>query len=187
MNMEKTSQIAIITSRILGIVSSILGYAIAVVIGLPTIFGTLPNVSTVIFVIVFLAIAALLISHGIKTKRRIKRFKRYVNIISGKSQTSLENIASICSQSIDFVTNDIQKMINKKFFIDAYIDQNTNEIVFQNNDNTVAKEAVIEDKPIKEDKLVKVKVITCKGCGASNSIPKGTTAQCEFCGSAIQA
>lgn len=179
MSMQQTSRSAITISRILGILSSIFGYSMAVLFGLPLVFGEFKDAGSIVVVLIFLAIAALLIAHGIKTKKLIKRFKKYISIISVENQTSLEYIANTCLYSIDFVINDLQKMINKKFFTSAYIDKNTKEIVLQKKNSEVAKDAV------KKDETVEFIDVICKNCGASNSIPKGTIAECEFCGSVI--
>lgn len=181
MNAQQTSKASITISRISGIISSILGYAFAILFGLPLIMGAFKfkRPGELILVLIFLALAALLITYGIRTKRRINRFKRYVGIISIENQPYLENIAGACSQSVDFVAKDLQKMIDKKFFINAYIDKNTNEIVLERKNTTTTNEA------INNNKAVEFKAVTCKCCGASNKIPAGLVAECEFCGSAI--
>lgn len=181
MSEQQTSRSAIVISRILGTLSSIIGYTIVIIFGIPLVLGAFKDAGSIIFVLICLAIAAVLIVNGIKIKKTIKRFKKYISIISVENQTSLENIASICSQSIDFVTNDLQKMINKKYFTNAYIDKSTNEFVLQK------KNHITENNVMKKDDAVELMVVTCKSCGASNSVPKGMVTECEFCGTAIQA
>lgn len=114
-----------------------------------------------------------------KNKKRIQRFNKYMSIISLENQTSLENISSFCSQSIDFVTNDLQTMINKKFFTNAYINKNTNKFVIKN------KNIIVENNTSKKAEKLEIRVVTCKNCGASNNITSTSTVECEFCGSAL--
>jgi 26S proteasome regulatory complex component, contains PCI domain len=175
-----SSKAAIITSVVIGKISSIVGYAFAFIFGLPLIMGAFHEVGAAIVAIVFIAISVALILNGIKIKKRNRRFKKYVGLISVENQTSLENIASSTMQSLDFVTRDIQKMIDKKFFLNAYIDKETNEIVLQRR-NTEGKFA-----PAAANAPVEMITVTCKGCGAVNSIPKGSVAECEFCGSPLK-
>jgi len=179
MSMQQTSRSAIVMHKISGILASVFGYTLDFIFGITLLFGNLKDAASTIILLVFLAMGTLLIVYGIKIKRKITRFKKYVSIISLENQTSLENIASICSQSMDFVTNDLQMMINKKFFTNAYIDKNTNEIVLQKKNSTTTKGVM------KKDETVELKIFTCKNCGASNNITTGTSAECEFCGSAV--
>lgn len=182
MSMQQTSKSAVVISKSLGILSSILGYFLALIGGFPLILGTLKDSGSVILALIFVAIGTLLIIHGIKTKKRINRFKRYVNILSLENETSLERIASTSSQSVDFVTKDLELMIKRKFFINVYIDKNTNEIILGNrksqaSNDTMKKSEVTEPKELK--------AVTCKNCGASNNITIGEVSECEFCGSII--
>jgi len=179
MNTQQTSNPAVILCKAIGIGVSILGYAIVFIFGLTLLFGKLDNAASVIVAILFIVIGVLLIIGGIKTKKTIQRFNKYVSMICLENQTSIENIASASSQSIDFVTKDLQTMINIRFFTNAYIDKNTNEIVLTKN-NITAKNSTS-----KKTEDLDIKVVTCKNCGASNNITSKSTAECEFCGSAL--
>lgn len=176
---QTTSRSAIVIHRIAGVLASVLGYILDFIFGLTLVFGKLKDTASIIVILIFITIGTLLIVYGIKTKRKIIRFKNYVSIVSLENQTSLENISSACSQSIDFVTKDLQRMINQKFFTNAYIDKNTNEIVLQK------KHITASDNIVKRAEKVESKAVTCKSCGASNNIIIGKIAECEFCGSAI--
>jgi hypothetical protein len=174
-----SSKAAIITSTIIGKVSSIVGYAITIILGLPLVMGAYPDAGTVIFVLVVMCGSVALILNGIKIKRRNRRFKKYIGLISIENQTSLENIASSTMQSVDYVTKDIQKMIDKKFFLNAYIDRKTNEIVLQKRNMQAGFIPTTPNIP------VEAITVKCGGCGAVNSIQKGAAAECEFCGSPL--
>lgn len=182
MNMQQTSRSAIVVHRIMGVLASVVGYFIDFIFGITLLFGRLKGAASIIVLLIFLVVGTLLIAYGIKTKRRIQRFKKYVSIISLENEISLENIASSCSQSLDFVTKDLQTMINQKFFTNAYIDKNTNTIILERKNTAYTHDTVKEAYSVTSNNS---KAVTCKNCGASNNIIIGTIAECEFCGSAI--
>jgi hypothetical protein len=130
--------------------------------------------------------AAALVLNGIKIKRRHRRFKKYIGLITVENQTSLENIASSTMQSLDFVTKDIQKMIDKRLFLNAHIDRKTNEIVLQRRNTMAEAELAASAHAEAVNKPVEMVTVTCRGCGAVNSVKKGTAAECEFCGSPLR-
>lgn len=189
MSIQHSSRSTIVFNIIKGKISSILGYGIVVMIGLALLGMSVDDVkddvdaTIVIFLLVFAAIAILLIIYGIKTKRRIKRFKQYIKIISLENQNSvaLEKISSSTSQSIDFVMQDLKKMIYKRFFVNAYIDKGSKEIVLKKRNSmaTMNKNNTTSKTP------VEIVAVTCKGCGATNNVQKGIASECEFCGSAL--
>lgn len=166
---------------IAGKISTIIGWGIALLffIGL---FAA-PNITEgvvgyVIFCLVFIALGVLLIVHGKKTKDRIRRFRNYIAIIANQNETNIDQIANIVQMPVNFVLNDIKFMINKKYFVGAYIDNDTNSIAFQGrvpsaagNENTVPNS--------------EMQVVICKSCGAQNQIAKGSVGECEYCGSPL--
>lgn len=184
MKSQNNSKSAVIISTIGGKISSIIGWVVTVFFALIIIFGiTSPDevgkTAGLILSFIFLIIGILNIRVGIKTKKRIRRFKKYITIISVEKTNSIENIAAATSQSVDFVINDIKVMINKKYFANAYIDLNSKEIVFRN------KPMKAEENVNKETMSVEYVIVTCNGCGATNKLIKGQHGECEFCGSPI--
>lgn len=180
-----SSKAAVVTSVIIGKISSIFGYAIAFIFVISLLGGAFHDVGSIIIVLVFLCIAAALILNGIKIKRRYKRFKKYIGLISVENQTSLDDIANSTMQSVDFVTKDIQSMIDKKFFLNAQIDRAANQIVLQKR--TVQQQFASAAAGNSADNApAEMITVTCKNCGAINSIQKGTPAECEFCGSPLK-
>lgn len=181
MSTQHSSRSAIIISTIKGKIASILGYFLVIILGLPLVMNTYPDGGVIPFVLVMMGLGVLLIVYGIRTKRSLKRFKKYINIITAENNTSLENIAGQTSQSTDFVMKDMQMMINKKYFIDAYIDEKANEIVLKKRDH------IVTNVQVENNTSVEMISVTCKGCGATNSIQKSIGSECEFCGSALGA
>ncbi len=179
----KTSKAAVVISAIMGKVRSIIGYALVIILGLPLVMGAYESdIGVYVFVIIIICLGALLIISGAKAKRRIKRFKRYVALISGEHMTSLQNIASATSQSIDFVENDLQKMINKKFFANASINIAAGEIIIGNRTQAIP----VTNTATQQNISIEFETISCPGCGATNSKQKGKSGSCEYCGTALK-
>ncbi len=179
-----TSKAKVAAVTLWGKLLSIIGYAIIIfyLIGFFAIItdSTEPLDSsgwTVLFVFlfIFIGIGLLLIIPGYKIKKRLKRFRTYVAIISAERITSIDLIALKLNQSVDFVRNDLQKMIDKKYFANAYIDKENNEIVI----------AGLSFDSSDEREIANPEVVQCKSCGAMNTKQMGSAAQCQYCGSSI--
>ncbi len=74
-------------------------------------------------------------------------------------------------------------MINKGYFVDAYIDSDRNHLVFaQDNDAVAQQENNTEQQIFSSAAFV---AVACPGCGATNKVQKGTVGECEFCGNSL--
>ena len=180
-----TSKAAVVVSAIFGKILSIAGYSSAIlgIVGLIVeLSGGLVS-GDVVFAFFFLALGVFLIFRGSQIKRRIKRFRRYVSLISLQQMHSLEQIAMSTSQSGDFVRKDLQKMIDKKFFANASINAATNEIVICGMGSQFASQAHTQQSgPTMQSEQEK---FTCPSCGASGTKPKGVVGNCDYCGSFV--
>lgn len=179
-----SSKVVIVFNSVLGKILRFIGYLLLLlmffaVLGLAGEPSAIDG-GTVVVIIIVVAVGVLLILKGFKIKNSIKRFKGYVSLISSEHITSLENIAASTSQSVDFVRNDIQNMINKKFFTNAYIDKTANEVVINHVNNNVLQP---QAQAAAENIIMETAI--CSGCGAKNSKPKGQSAICEYCGSRL--
>lgn len=127
---------------------------------------------------------ALIIS-GKATKRLVRRYKKYADIVTDQGTTSIEEIAAAMPVSRDTAVKDLQKMINKGLFAGASIDPARSEIILP---GTYAG-ACANDRENVRDGSVAQKgqeiAVTCKNCGASNKVGKNSVGVCEFCGSPI--
>ena len=178
-----TSKAAVTASTVLGKVLSVIGYTGAsfFLIGA---FAIIPDfeLSTFIVCLVCIALFALLIIKGMQIKRRIKRFRHYVSLISSQQMTSLENLAASTSQSLDFVKKDLQKMIDKKFFAKASLDLNANEIVIGGGAAPAMSVSAARAQQLSAAVQPVMELYKCAGCGASGSKQKGVPGTCEYCG-----
>jgi hypothetical protein len=137
-----------------------------------------PNYTALFFVLLFfIGIGMLFIFLSYKIKKRIKRFKTYVNIISCTGITSIDLLAHKTFQSIDYVFKDLQKMIDKKYFSNACINKEDHEIVI----GSMCKNPCRQTNPAFTDPVR----VRCTSCGAVNKKEKGTLDACEYCGSPI--
>lgn len=182
-----TSKAKVTAVTLWGKLLSIIGYVIIIffIIGFIGVIyeisdanmtGSAQNLAALIVtVLIFVSIGVFFILQGLKIKKRLKRFRTYVRIISTERITSIDLIALKLNQSIDFVRNDLQKMIDKKYFANAYIDKENNEIVISGLSFDTSDEREITNP----------EVVQCKSCGAMNTKQMGSAAKCQYCGSSI--
>ncbi len=109
---------------------------------------------------------------GYKIKSLIKSFKKYVYVISSEHEGTLSNIAAILGKNENTVMKNIQKMINKSYFSNAYIDYRK-------------KELMISGKALDKLKLSEAESTTCKTCGAYNINVIDDDSFCEYCGTIL--
>lgn len=179
-----TSKSAIRVAVILGKFSTIYGWLLALSF-LVSLFAA-PYIKDgvvgfVIFCLAIIALGVLLIIHGKKVKDRIRRFRNYISIIANQNETSIDQIANMVQLPVNFVLTDMDFMIRKRYFVNAYIDQNTNSIAFQGRAASAARNEIHED-PVPDSEM---QVVICKSCGAQNQIAKGSVGECEYCGSPL--
>lgn len=139
----------------------------------------------------FIAVGALLIYFSSKRKKLSKLFKKYVQILSCDATGSISNLALQTNTPEEVVKKNLNMLIYKKFFINAYIDEEKNRVVFPstvNNNDSEYTEVVqnIEIKFNSYTQLEEYKAVTCKNCGGTCKVKAGTVAECEYCGSLIQ-
>lgn len=182
------SKVTIAVNAFFGKIMSIIGYAVGtffllglfITISEINVEPTDEVVSGFVVCAFFLAISAVLIIFGRRIKKKIQRFKVYVSLISIEHMTSLDDLAHNTSKSVDFVRKDLQKMIDSRFFTNAYIDVKANRIIIGNfvfkanysNNVSQATDTAVEQ-------------VKCSGCGAMN-VKQGSNSCCEYCGTLLK-
>ena len=115
-----------------------------------------------------------------KIKREAEDVKKYLSVIVNGNERQIDVIASSMGKSYDVAKNDIQKLINKGYLKNAYINEGTREIVLPN---------IIQDQSGDMTNTfsvnVETKIIACPCCGANNTIV-GDMGECEYCGSPLK-
>lgn len=184
MNSSKTAiVISTIWSKFLNFVGYSLGFlTLILIVFCFTDLQTEGTITALIFFLFLEAVCIFAVVKGTQIKKRIKRFKLYVGLISIEHQTYIEQIANSTSQSVDFVTKDIQSMIDKKYFSSAHINKSTNQIIVGNLEMGIMQDAVGHPLKVENQEMVNIK---CSGCGAINSVKEGIQGSCEYCGLAL--
>jgi hypothetical protein len=168
------SRVAIITQKVIGQISSVFGYAIAGFGLLGLLFEILNEdrevygLGLALFLII---VGTLFILNGMRIRNRIHRFKHYVSVISGLKITNLDSLAAQIGRPVIFVKNDLQRMINKKFFRNASIDTINGEIIIPGIQG------------MSQNPAASIENYICSRCGASGIREVGSTPICEYCGS----
>ena len=138
----------------------------------------------------------------------------YKDIIMNQNERNIQNIALQVGLSCKRTEKELQKMINKGYFDDAYINMESYEIVVPNRAQpaqapvsrpvSVAQTAVPPNRSnthqstgtASQPNRIYVrqststaqpseKVVKCPNCGGMNTIRTGTISECDFCGSPI--
>jgi hypothetical protein len=86
--------------------------------------------------LILFALSGFCIYSGIAIKRQIKRYKNYDDLISNRNITSIQIIAEINDQSINFTTIDIQKMIYSGYLKNMVVDTKQGKILIGNSKST---------------------------------------------------
>lgn len=115
-----------------------------------------------------------------KIKREAEDVKKYLSVIVNGNERQIDVIASSMGKSYDVAKNDIQKLINKGYLKNAYINEGTREIVLP---NIIQEQS--GDMANTSSAHVETKIISCPCCGANNTI-SGETGECEYCGSPLK-
>lgn len=129
---EGTGKSKIVLGTIISKIQIILGILITGFFGLGLIgcIGQKNSVSVIVVIIVFTALGIWLILKGVKKGRLIKRFKQYVAVLSGDPLRSLDNLAATLGEGFDSVRRNVEQMIKQGIMANAYINRDTNCIVF---------------------------------------------------------
>lgn len=115
-----------------------------------------------------------------KIKREAEDVKKYLSVIVNGNERQIDVIASSTGKSYDVAKNDIQKLINKGYLKNAYINEGTREIVLPN---------IIQEQSGEMTNAssvnVETKIVACPCCGANNTVV-GDMGECEYCGSPLK-
>ncbi len=114
------------------------------------------------------------------TKASGLRYKKYIELIVNRSQSSIDAIASAAGVSYEMAYEDLQKMIDYGFFRDAFIDEGQREIILPHH---ISRQATAKASPAESQN--KTKVVACSSCGANNTVYAGQSTECEYCGTPL--
>lgn len=177
------SKAAITVSNIISKIQMICG-VICVFFGIMGISASIGHMTTtdIVFILIFLVGGYLLIRNSRRRKKLIEAFKNYVAYLSSEPTGSIENLAMAMGTSQDEVKENVNLMISKKYFTNAYIDLKENMIVISGSQSAATTSQSYVGKKDSDTEYVS---ITCPSCGGVNKVEKGTVHECDFCGSHI--
>lgn len=132
---------------------------------------TLDGASGTLF-FVFAGLALVFV--GKMSAKKAVKFKKYIKLIVNEGLRSIPSIAAAIPATADEATEDIQEMIKKGFFMDAYINFSTNKLVF-----------IREENQVESNLMTSQLIVSCNGCGANNKVASGQVSKCQYCGSLI--
>ncbi len=192
------SKVAIAVSKTVSFVQMLAGIAIVFMFGLCTIvylsdkeFSADTGVGFLIFCLVLDLLGVWLIVLSRKKIKLMKEFKKYVAVISNYPDGYIPSIAASLGTSENAVKKNLELMIKKRYFSNAFIDRSSNCFVIvtkqkttvstaqqsQTNNNSYASPSASQ--------AIEMVTVKCKGCGGINTIQKGAVGECDYCGSPI--
>lgn len=124
----------------------------------------------------------LYLSH--RNKKRAEGIKKYLAIIVNGGERQLDSIAAATGKSYDLVKSDIQKMIDNGFLKNAYIDENTRQIIITTDYNPSNQYNTIPTMNTATETVAQPTLVVCPCCGANNTVT-GSVGECEYCGTAL--
>lgn len=164
----------------------VIGYIIAIPFGL---FGVMGSATThlaesmdVIMVSLLFFIASIGVFQvvgGKRSKRFILLFKEYAARLAKDPDHSIAKLAAATGAAFEKVKKNVLKMIQKGYFVNAYIDFGKNCIVFAYEGELYKQNSAFPQQADSPEGYFRV---ICTGCGAKNKVQKGTVGECEFCG-----
>ncbi len=164
----KKAKVNIVFNNILSIIFMLIGIVATILFLVPLLY-TISGQSNSDMLGTFIVLEALSVAlffWGYKKRAFIKLFKRYVYIISSTNNGNLLSIAKLMGKTENTTIKNLQRMINKKYFINAYIDYGK-------------KELMIVGKSL--NKSSQTKGTKCKNCGAYG-VDTTNHNYCEYCG-----
>ena len=196
------SKVAVAVNKTIGIIQMILGLAVLFLFGLCTIAYIFDEetaadvgVGFLIFCLVFDALGIWLLILSRRKIKLIAAFKKYVAAISCDPSGYIPDIAASLGTSEDVVKANLERMIQKKYFSNAFIDLNSNCIVIvAKNPADTAEQHARDTAPQSGADTVaypsaqapEMVTVKCKACGGINTIQKGAAGECDYCGSFIK-
>ena len=179
----KKTKLALVGASVKSKIQAILGWSITAfsVMGLcfylpsPEEFGW----GLIAFMFVLFAMGVLLLLLSWRNKKLISQFRLYVNILSNQPSMSIYELAMTLGESEIKVTQNLQAMIDRRFFASAYIDHGRQCLVFPLMEQ--ATRAVHEEMEAQPHGIV-----ACSVCGGDNRVPLGKRCNCMYCDNFIQ-
>jgi hypothetical protein len=162
-----------------------------------TVFGIIGFISCVsdsdgsgaVGLCVFITLGGIvLILNALRIKKEAEDIKQYLAVIVNGNVRQLDYIASSTGKSYERVHKDIRKMIKNGYLKNAYINEETREVVLpitnaQQGFSSAAGTPVSSGTGM--NTAGQARIVVCPCCGANNTV-YGDIGECEYCGSALK-
>lgn len=136
--------------------------------------------------VMFLIPGFLLFLKGVSLKRAGVRYEKYLQLIWQQQIHSIDDLASEVSLTYAKTSKELEALINSGYIVNAYVDHGRQMVIVDDYVSSRPIQPVISNtSAVNKSKQNISKVVTCKNCGASNSVISGTVAECEYCGTPI--
>ena len=178
----KKSRLALLGAVLKSKVQAFFGWPLVVfaVIGtLIELTSEAPDPEGIVVGSVFLVCGGFLLFCSFRTKRMVAKFRLYVSILSNQSSMSVYELAMALGESEQQVTKALQAMIDRHFFVSAYIDRGRRYLVFPLMEQQAREEQA-------EEEAQPHVVVACSVCGGDNRIPLGKRCNCMYCDNLIK-
>ena len=112
-----------------------------------------------------------------RSTRLMADFRKYNAILASDPVKTIYRIAEITNSTPEAVRQNVRRMIDKCYFVNAYIDQ-SGKIVLADREKM---NDVVANNDDRKDFIT----IICPSCGGVNRLAKEQIGKCEFCGAYI--
>ena len=127
--------------------------------------------------IIFLCTGIFCLYRHRRASRLLADFRKYNAILASDPVKTIYRIAEMTGETAETVRIKVNRMIEKNYFVNAYIDQ-SGKIVLADREKM---NDVVANNDDRKDFIT----IICPSCGGVNRLAKGQVGKCEFCGAYI--
>lgn len=164
---------------VVGIVNVLLFGLLTIMYVTDKVFAADVGIGFLIFCLFFGGMGIWLIVLGSRTRKLLKLYEAYATAISNYPDGFIPDIAAALGTSETVVKKNLELMIKKKYFPNAFLDKNANcMIIGKQHLKRTASYVNME-----ADDMVTVK---CPNCGGVNTLRRGQKRECEYCGSLMK-
>ena len=135
------------------------------------------EIVSIVMSILFPLLAICCIVASRRISRLLADFRTYTAILSSDPVKTVDRIAEMTGETAETVRIKVNRMIEKNYFVNAYIDQ-SGKIVLADREQM---NQVVGNNNGRKDFVT----IVCPSCGGVNRLTKGQVGKCEFCGAYI--
>lgn len=120
---------------------------------------------------------------GLRRRKLGKKCKCYASVLLADPQRRISSIASSTGESYGEVVKTLSEINRKGLFSDCCMNEKSDLVSFANDPTGRVPANVMVAAPAGMPHVP----VTCSNCNGINKLPVGTVAECEYCGSPLEA